>query len=211
MTEASRQPARAPAQGDSQLYDLLLIGLTFMREANSDVLARPANSIFSAMRHTGLITEAQRRTLSRNFRLIGQVQTNSLIRHELRMPPRRKVVELIESAEKHLLLFVVPDKGSTERVLLQHNRIIGPGGYTLIVTEAGMAYARRVVGQFSELLNPEKFAAGWRRFRVEARRLGVDRRSAASGGISAEVTVSEDEARVHIDREAKYTEADFDW
>lgn len=204
-----------PPPGSALMYDLLLIGLMFMREANADVLARPASSIFNALRHARLYTERHRQGIVKDYRLIGLIQTNSTIVHEAK-PLRRYVLEEIGKLDTHLLFYIPP--ATTEPgappvpVMLQHPRLVGPGGYELIITEAGIVAAHKKLPQFSELLDAEKFADAWKNFRQQSRRAAMDRQRGKTGGVGVVAgEQSTDEVTVHVDRDAKWGEADWEF
>lgn len=192
--------------GSQPMYDILLLGLTYLRQERPDVLARRANSIYRALREARVIGEGQRLSVAKNVSLISMAISHAETMRGDRKPPKRKIVERCGISDMHLLL-LMPNRP------LQYEFVLGPqGNYLLVVTEAGMAYAHSVAAQYSELLTPDKFMDGWRSFVKHAQATAM-RRGAAAGpaGAVSQSGSGDGEQKVTISREALYTEDDFEW
>jgi hypothetical protein len=188
-------------------YNAFVLGLTFLRRQRPEVLARRGNSIGQALRHAQVLSESQRKTLGVNMALVSQVMRNAETMRGNRQPPKRKVEERCGITDLHLLLLVIPDKA------VQYDWVLGPKGkYLLVVTEAGMAYADGIAPQYSELLTPEKFMAGWQGFVKQVQATAMrERRQGGRGAPPVPRQSSDDETAVRVTQTAKYTEADFEW
>jgi hypothetical protein len=186
-----------------QLLDTFLLGMTWLREDRPDILARPGSSIFSAVRLAGVINEGQRRTLASNARLITLAMQNGEIIKGSRRPPKRQLEMRIATSRKYLLTLVTDQS-------VQYNKLFGGRGYQHVITEAGMVYARRVAPTYAELLNQEKFTRAWQIFRTQMRASNA-RSSKGSGRQAGDRRPVTEERTVHITREAKYGEDDFEW
>lgn len=198
-------PAPPPAE---QLFDMFLLGLTWLRDDKPEVLARPGGSVFNALRHANVFSEGQRRLLARNTSLISYAIPRSEVIKAKRRPRKSQIEERIGTSEQLLLTLVVPEEA------LQFTKLFGPKGYLHVVTDAGVAYARSVAAKYDALIDHPRFAAGWQGFvsqvrAVKARQPGKKVKAADAVGTSSQ---DDDEAQqVNITRQAPYSESDFEW
>ena len=185
-----------------QLFDLWLLGLTWLREDKPEILARPGSSIFGALRCAGVISESQRRTLATNTKLIGHAMANSEIIKAPRRPRKPLIDARIGISDMKILTLVVPTSS------LQYAKFFGAKGYLHVITECGIQHAKSVESNYSALIDHERFAQGWLGFRSQMIALASRKGSPKNPSSGKEI---EDEKVTLPAVRAPYAESDFEW
>ncbi|HKX24460.1 MAG TPA: hypothetical protein VJM46_04425 [Candidatus Saccharimonadales bacterium] len=189
---------------NGQLLDLLLLGLTWLEEDRGGMVPRRASMVFHTVRYAGVMTERERRGISRNARLISLGMRHMEI---VRGPkPRKKAMqELIGTTDKRLVVL-----GVTE-TMLDYNRLFGTKGYHLLITETGMAYANSRAAAYP-VLSKTKFLESWEPARMQlGRQIKAAKDREGQGGPAAVTSGSSRSGGGGSIPQARLTEEDWEW
>lgn len=192
-----------PAEG---LYNLFLMGLTWLREDNPDVLARRGASVFSSFEHATPVFKSARRLTEMSWELMELVCAHSIV-HEAEKPPgKRELRQIIVESEMHNIVLVSPQSELTPQTLF------GASDCRHVITDAGMTYAMQAAAPYAEIVNRDTFLQGWRKYKVGMTSLNTKRRRASQQGDDGT-----ERADVERGEESRYiapatlSEEDFDW
>jgi hypothetical protein len=90
---------------------------------------------------------------------------------------------------------------------LDPDRFFGPGGYSHAVTDAGMALAHSIMGDYAAVIDRDKYLAGWRKHKSRMRTLNLQKPRANR----SQSTSPSDEAGAGYIPPAQYGEEDYEW
>lgn len=171
---------------DSELYDLLLIGLRFQRTVPPGIreskilLGNMGNGVFIALEWLGVLTKAYREGLYKRVGLIGMVNANcEVVRHDKPFT-RRDQREKIRTVRKDIVVPVPAQQ------LFAHARLIGSHGYRLFITDAGVQRVDDELRQKYPALTSEVFAHGWEQYRRQVRFTDISHTRARNVGAEGE-------------------------
>lgn len=187
-----------------ELYDLFLMGLTWLRHDREDILARPGLSVFSSHTRAKAIMEAQRKSLATNSKLITLTMKHAEIIKADKRPSKKDIVDKIKKSKAHILTLVVPDQS------LNFTKFFGPQGYLHVITAAGIEQALEVASKHSKRIDEVRFLEGWAMYKLSVRKINADRggSSTSKKGVPQQSGASERVGRIP---EAPYGEGDFEW
>lgn len=187
-----------------QLYDLFLMGLTWLRNEREDILARPGLSVFSSHARAKAIIEAQRKSLVTNSKLITLTMQHAEIIKADKRPTKSEIVKKINKSKAHVLTLVIPDQS------LNYTKFFGPQGYLHVITAAGIEQALEVASKHAKLIDEVRFINGWEIHKSSMRKFNADRggSSTSKKGAPQQSGASESIGRIP---EAPYGEGDFEW
>lgn len=171
---------------DSELCDLLLIGLRFQRivppgiRESRILLGNMGNGVFIALEWLGVLTKAYREGLYKQVGLIGTVYAHcEVVRHDKPFT-RRDQRENIRTVSKAVVVPVPAHE------MFAHARLIGQHGYRLFITDAGVKRVDDELRQKYPVLTPEVFALGWDQYRRRVRYTDISHARARSTNTEGE-------------------------
>jgi|GEM_PF-6529471 len=144
---------------DEELFDLLLLGLTWVQE---NVRTRPGwtgNGILHTLKFCGAVNEAQ-------YHLIARSPSGSLrkyaVAHSVCVWPdqKRRINTILKTSD--MLTVVLIDS-----VMLASDRIFLPRGYRLLATDKGRARAHKVATSYARELPHDMFMGQWKSHRQQ--------------------------------------------
>lgn len=197
-------PDSDPAEG---LYSLFLMGLTWLREDNPEVLARRGSNIFASFERASPVFKSARRLTEMSWDLMELVCTRSEVHQGEKAPGKRELLRSIAESEMHSIVLAVPNGELTPE------RLFGAGGYKHVITDAGITYAMHAAAPYAEIVNSDIFLKGWARYKAHMTALNTKhpRTSAQQAGTAAEsADIEKGEEHMYI-RPATRSEKDFDW
>lgn len=145
------------APTERQLFDLLAIGLTFMRRATPEddkpiKLDRPSGGIFRTLVAAGTIPESTYPRIRSNDALIGLINQHAEPLEGC--GTRTDVLSVTVTSEKYFVALVSDGP-------FVFTRLVGPRSYSLAITEVGLEYADRIIPAYAAHTNPTEFAFFW--------------------------------------------------
>lgn len=185
-------PKRTGPPSADKMFDLFMLCLMWLREDRPEILRRPAVSVFHLLYQTKVITNAERlaivgnpkRHLVGDARLISKIMQNSELLKFERTPDKKRVGEICDATDKLLLVLVVPSEA------LQYHKILGPDGYKIVITRAGMEHARSITQQYEGIMDVQTFKAGWTAIQNRMRGITGVQRSKVGKATSADSQAS---------------------
>jgi len=149
------------ALNDEQVMDLLLIGLNWLATQHPDSLTGwTGNGILRTMERVGAIGELQRKQLAagRVTQSLRDLLTSKVFRYYGPNDLRKNGPQgLTEASKDKLFIARVTGTGG----IYYADRILVPGGYNLLSTKKGRAYAQSVAPDFEPVLTFDTFRGTW--------------------------------------------------
>lgn len=154
-----------PSKGrtDDQLFELMALGLSWV-QAECSASPPPGwtgNGILHTLRFVGTITDQQALYLANKDRpLPDALRAHFTQRAQLiwpgrnGRPPRGEVTKQIASSNKPLIVVI-------NTRMYDGNKIFWPGGYNLMMTNAGLRYAASIEPQWRRELTRDMFRGQW--------------------------------------------------
>ena len=149
-----------PDPTEHELYDLLLVGLSWMRQDKPEQPDRTCASIVRALWNAGALSVTASRTLATNAKLVGLIMGN-MVTIQGRGDRKKRLNDAIETSECRLAV-LVPSSESFVSVGL-----VGRRGYGIAVTARGMAYAEQVSPNYAEHVTHAGLREGWIKNRAQ--------------------------------------------
>lgn len=151
-----------------RFYDLLLIGLAFLREDRPDVLERRPSSVFTTWRNTRVLTDRERRATGRNVSLISLAMPH--MEYLYGWVSSRQLQTGADRSTQHLLVVVPEGEGR-----LSHVKLFKPQGYKVVLTDVGLQDALRTLSSYPSL-DKSSFLRAWARFTQQMSTMHAHRR-----------------------------------
>lgn len=180
------------------------MGLTWLRNERGDILARPGLSVFSSHARARVITDAQRRSIAGNSKLVTLTMKHAEIVKADKRPPKKEIVAKINDSRMHILTLVVPNQS------LNFTKFFGPQGYLHVITAAGIEHALSAASNYSALIDESRFMDGWAKHKSSMRKVNADRGGSSGSKQGTQRESGASESIGHIP-EARYGEGDFEW
>lgn len=151
------------------MRDLLLLGMMFIadRTQRQDIGLLRALPFIYTYQDLGLVPPyvKERQRLMRDGASIQKVLDDSHVLRLDRKPTSRQLRIEAMTQEKNLLLILPPGDIDIDRM-----RVLGPSGYLLRITNAGLAYADSIESAYAGI-NPFSFGEAWMKTRIRLGRM----------------------------------------
>lgn len=165
---------RPPVWETRHLYDLFILGLSWMTGDTVGSATRPALGIFRAYQHCGFLSDEQRSGIATNWDLV------KLFMEFADTTPRNKphsldvIAAILTKTPGHVKTFV------PEGFHLNHAKFFGREGYQHAITPLGREYAESitpyyVAPAFEGMLTRKRFDDGWELYASSIRGMHANR------------------------------------
>lgn len=156
---------RGTPMDNRKIMDFLLMGLTWLEEDRGRMTPRRAGMVFYTYQYLKVIGEGERLAVGRDTSLISFGMQEMHIERDYRKPPKDRIARIVGTTGKRLVVLAVGQS-------LVYSRIFGRDGYYLLPSEAGMAYANSVAGQYP--VTKAQFLGAWEPARLQlGRQIGA--------------------------------------
>ncbi len=146
---------------DSQIFDLLALGLTWVQETVEASNGWTGNGVLGTFHQMGGISDEQYRFIARQPP--QSLKDYAVARLYLFWPrngkvSRRGLHSVLRDSDKLMVTFI-------DSVMFASDRLFVPRGYNLQMTDRGRKHAHQVAGRYGQELSHERFLAQWKTHR----------------------------------------------